>query len=463
MKSWKTLLCSLAAAVAAFGALPAAAETETLVQALAKSYLTNPDLRAQRAALRAVDEQVSRANLEVFPSVSANASYTWVDRETTVGAITTPLNTLNKFKQLRVDQPLFNGFQRIFNRAQARALVRAGRAQLLQTEQNVLLAGVTSYMDVLRDESIFDLTQSNVQVLTRQKEFSDARFEVGEITRTDTAQSDASLSGAITQRIVAQANLASSRAGYRQVIGDFPGTLEPAPGLPPLPETLEEAWAIAIEQNPQVQIAMYNEEAAGHAVSASKGVLLPSATGFAAIDRFTGGTTFGEDVATIVQDNRSAGIQVNIPIFNGGKDFSDIRRNKQVHSQRKLEIVSAQNAVRAEAETAWTRHQAAVSSITSTQAQTDANAIALEGTRQEESVGARTILDVLNANQVYLNSRVNLVIANREQYVAAFTLLSALGQLNAKTLDLPVELYDPEENYRNVRFKFWGWGTKDYE
>jgi outer membrane protein len=465
MKSWKTLLLIAAfAGLTPLVAVPAfSADTESLPEALAKAYLTNPDLRAQRAALRAVDEQVARANLEVLPSVSANGSWTWVDRTTTVGTDVTPLNTLNQFKQLRVDQPLFNGFQRVFNRAQARALVRAGRAQLLQTEQNVLLSGVTVYMDVLRDESIFGLNQNNVQVLQRQKDYSDARFQVGEVTRTDTAQSDASLSGAITQRITAQANLAASRATYRQVIGDFPGTLEPAPGLPPLPGTLEEAWAVAIEQNPRVMIAMYNEEAAGHAVSASKGVLLPSANGFAAIDRFTGGTTFGADVAQVIQDNRSAGIQVNIPIFSGGKDFSDIRRNKQIDSQRKLEIVSAQNAVRAEAETAWMRFQAAVSSITSNQAQVDANSIAFEGTKQEESVGARTVLDVLNANQAYLNSQVNLVTANRDQYVAAFTLLSALGQLNAKTLDLPVELYDPEENYKNVRYKFWGWGTKDYE
>lgn len=441
----------------------AKADNETLAQALAKAYLTNPDLRAQRAALRAADEQVARANLESLPTVSASANYTWLDRETTVVGVTTPLNTLNKYKQLRVEQPLFDGFQRIFNRAQARALVNAGRAQLLQTEQYILLQSVAAYMDVLRDESILDLNQNNVQVLQRQKEFVDARFEVGEVTRTDTSQAEASLSGAITQRIAAEANLAASRATYRQVIGDFPGSLEAAPGLPPLPATLEEAWAIAVDQNPGVLIAEHNEEAASHAVNASKGALLPSAQGFASLDRFSGGTTFGADIASVVQSNRSAGIQINIPIFTGGRDFSDIRRSKQIKSQRILEVASAQNAARAETETAWMRYQAAVASIASNEAQVRANEIALEGTRLEESVGARTVLDVLDANQNYLNSRVNLITANRDQYVAAFTLLAALGQLNAKTLDLQVELYDPEENYKNVRFKFWGWGTKRFE
>lgn len=191
--------------------------------------------------------------------------------------------------------------------------------------------------------------------------------------------------------------------------------------------------------------------------------MLPSAQGFASLDRFSGGTTFGSDIATVVQSNRSAGIQINIPIFTGGRQFSDIRRNKQIKSQRILEIASAQNAARAETETAWMRYQAAAASITSNAAQVRANEIALEGTRLEESVGARTVLDVLDANQNYLNSRVNLITANRDQYVAAFALLSALGQLNAKTLDLQVELYDPEENYRNVRYKFWGWGTKDFK
>ncbi|MCH7631323.1 MAG: TolC family protein, partial [Proteobacteria bacterium] len=269
--------------------------------------------------------------------------------------------------------------------------------------------------------------------------------------------------GAISLRITSQANLATSRATYRQVIGQFPGTLEPAPGMPPLPSTLDEAWAMALEQNPQIHFVMYQEEAARHAVSSSKGALLPSANGFLTATRFTGSQTFGGGLLSIVAETKTAGVQITIPIFQGGREYSTIRLNKQIRSQRILETLSADYAVRAQTESSWMQYQASVSSITSNQSAVDANTIALEGVRQEESVGQRTILDVLNAEQALLNSRVSLVTAQRNEYVAGFTVLQALGQLNAAALDLPVELYDPEENYKNVRYKFWGWGTKDYQ
>ncbi|MEE8258523.1 MAG: TolC family outer membrane protein, partial [Sphingomonadales bacterium] len=368
----------------------------------------------------------------------------------------------NRSLQIRLDQPLFQGFQRINNRKEAKAIVKAGRATLLQIEQNVLLNAVAGYMDVLRDEAIYGLNVNNVQVLNRQKEASDARFQVGEITRTDVAQSEARLAGSISQRITSQANLATSRAIYRQVIGSFPGTLEPAPDLPPLPADLEAAWAIAIEQNPQIRIAIYNEEAAGHAVNSSKGALLPRADGFLTATRFHGSATFGGELSGLSDETKSAGVSITIPLFQGGGEYSNVRRNKQLRSQRRFETLAADLAVRAFTETSWQQYNAAVSSIVSNQSRVDANAIALEGVRQEETVGQRTVLEVLNAEQELLVARVNLVTAQRDEYVAGFTLLSSLGQLNAAALDLPVELYDPEENYKNVRYKFYGWGTKDY-
>ncbi len=463
MVSIKSLKYSISAAALAVAVLVAPAHAENLQDALSLAYTNNPDLRAQRAALRATDEQVAQANLAVLPSVNGNVQYDRSNRLIIEDPLLDPQKIFNRALQIRIDQPIFNGFTRIYNRKQAKALVMAGRAQLLNTEQNVLLQAVTAYMDVLSNEAIYDLNQKNVQVLGRQKEASDARFQVGEITRTDVAQSEASLAGAVAQRLTSQANLSSSRATYRQVIGQFPGTLEPAPDMPPLPGTLEEAWGVALDQNPQVHFAKYVEEAAGHAVSASKGQLLPSANGFLTASRFTGSQTFGGELSSISAETKTAGVAIRIPIFQGGTEYSTIRANKQVRSQRMLELTSAQNLVRAQTESAFMRYQATVSSITSNEAAVGANSIALEGVRQEESVGARTVLDVLNAEQALLNSRVNLVTASRDEYVAGFTLLQALGQLNAAALDLPVELYDPEENYKNVRYKFWGWGTKDYD
>jgi len=458
----KGLMLSAAALSLLVAGAAAEANAETLQDALSMAYQSNPDLRAQRAALRATDENVAAANLAALPSVNGNVQYDRSNRLIIETPLADPQKIFNRALQVRIDQPLFDGFQRIYNRKQAKALVMAGRAQLLDIEQQVLLNAVTAYMDVLSNEAIYGLNQNNVQVLNRQKEASDARFQVGEITRTDVAQSEASLAGAISQRILAQANLASSRATYRQVIGQSPGTLEPAPDMPQLPATLDEATAIAVDQNPQIQFAIYQEEAARHAVSSSKGVLLPSANGFLTATRFTGSQTFGDSLSSISAETKTAGVQITIPFFQGGREYSTIRQNKQIKSQRRLEALSADYAVRAQTETAWMQYQASVSSITSNQSQVDANSIALEGVRQEESVGQRTILDVLNAEQALLNSRVNLVTAERNEYVAGFMVLQALGQLNAASLDLPVELYDPEENYKHVRYKFWGWGTKDY-
>ncbi|MEE8294642.1 MAG: TolC family outer membrane protein [Sphingomonadales bacterium] len=458
----KSLKFGISAVALSIAFLASPVSAETLQEALSMAYVNNPDLRAQRAALRATDEQVSQANLAVMPSLNGFVSYDRSNRLIIESPLNPPQKLFNRFLQLRIDQPLFAGFTRIFNRKQAKSLVMAGRAQLLNTEQTVFLQAATGYMDVLRDGAIYELNVNNVQVLARQKEASDARFTVGEITRTDVAQSEASLAGAVAQRLTSQANLSTSRAIYRQVIGQFPGTLAPAPDLPPLPGGLEEAWGVALGQNPQIHFAMYVEEAAGHAVSSSKGVLLPTANGFLTTSRFTGSQTFGGGVSSISAETKTAGVNITIPFFQGGRQYSTIRANKQVRSQRMLELTSAQNAVRAQTEAAFMTYQARLSSITSNQSAVDANSIALEGTRQEESVGARTILDVLNAEQALLNSRVNLVTAERDEYVAGFFLLQALGQLNASALDLPVELYDPEENYKNVRFKFWGWGTKDY-
>ena len=460
----RTLKGAALAAMMAVFVIPEAG-AETLQDALSMAYMNNPDLRAQRAALRATDEQVAQGNFASLPTLTGSANYARPDRTSTVGTDPSTNNVnLNRFLQLRVDQPLFNGFQRIYNRKQAKALVMAGRATLLQTEQNVLLSAVTGFVDVLRDEAIYGLNENNVQVLNRQLDASNDRFRVGEITRTDAAQSEASAAGAVSSRIVAQATLAGSRATYRQVVGQFPGTLEPTPDMPPLPGSLEEAWAIALEQNPLILNAQYIEDAAGHAVSASKGALLPSANGFLSADRFLGQQNLGGgNSANFVAETKTVGVNINIPFFQNGSEYSTIRANKQVKSQRKLEAMSADLSVRAQTEIAWVVHQASTAAITSTQVQVDANAIALEGTRQEESVGARTLLDVLNAEQALLNSRVNLVTAERNQYVSGFSLLQALGQLNAAALDLPVDLYDPEENYKNVRYKFWGWGTKDLE
>lgn len=464
MKSYLKLGLAVALAFGLAGSWTGSASADTLIDALAAAYNNNPDLRAARAGLRATDEGVVQAQAGFLPTVAGTVNINSQNQRSFVdGALSSDFTQTPKFYQARIDQNLFRGFQDVNARRQAKSLMYAGRSQLLVTEQQVLLNTVTAYMNAVRDVSVLNLNDNNVQVLERQLEASQDRFRVGEITRTDVAQSEARLAGAISSRIRAEADLAGSRAGYRRIVGMSPGTLDRPPPLPPLPPNLEDATAIALRENPTVTGARETEHAADIAVSQSKGALLPTVDGVASISR-SDSESFSPNVGNTVlfrSDVKSVGVQIRIPLYQGGAVYSDIRRAKHTRSQRRLEILSAERFAVEQTRIAWEEYRAAQSSIISNSSQVMANEIALDGTRQEAAVGSRTTLDVLDAEQELLDSRVNLVRAERNEYVAGFTMLGAVGRLNAKTLDLPVELYRPEKNYRGVRWQFVGWWTRD--
>lgn len=453
-------------AMASATALPANADT--LREALAATYQNNPDLRAARAGLRATDEGVARANTAFAPSVTGTANLNKQKRINDdilddAGAIIVPgstSSTTNRFYQARVDQNFFNGFQDFNNHRQQKELMKAGRADLLSTEQQILMNAVTAYMDVVRDVAVLELRENNIQVLTRQLEASQDRFRVGEITRTDVAQSEARLAGAISGRIRAEADLAGSRANYERQIGQAPGTLEPPPAIPGVPPTLDDAWAIALDDNPSVISAKHVERAANFAVKGAKGAILPTLDAFATLTRQEGESFFAGQSVPIGTTIKTVGIQVQMPLYRGGAEYSDIRRAKQTASQRRLQILGVERQVVELVRIAWEEYRAAQSQIIASGSQVRANAIALDGVRQEAAVGSRTTLDVLDAEQELLDSRVNLVTSERNEYIAGFVLVSAVGRLNAVSLDLSVDLYDPDDNYKNVRYKFIGWGTK---
>jgi len=434
-----------------------ASQAETLTDALVAAYQTNPTLKAQRAALRATDEGVTKATSAFLPQVTASSRQ--VSARVDNSLRPPPFTTPQKLLEARVDQSLFRGFQDYNLRKQAKVLVDAGRAQLVSTEQAVLLDAVTAYVDVVRDQAVLELTTNNVEVLTRQLRASQDRFRVGEITRTDVAQSEARLAGAVSTRIKAEGDLAASRARYTSVIGRSPENVVAPKELPQLPADLAAATELAIAHNPTIDTAKYNERAAAYGINQAKGALLPTVNGFVTVSRSE--STFvqiGESFAN-VNKQKTIGAQINVPFWMGGGEYSDIRRAKQVRSQRMMEIIAADRRVRRDAETAWEQYRAANSAIKSNQSQVRANEIALDGVRQEAAVGSRTTLDVLDAEQETLDARVNLVRAQRDQVVAAYALISSIGGLNAASLDLPVEKYDPNRNYRKVRFKPIGWDT----
>eukprot|EP00657_Telonema_sp_P-1_P001330 TRINITY_DN1312_c0_g2_i1.p1 TRINITY_DN1312_c0_g2~~TRINITY_DN1312_c0_g2_i1.p1 ORF type:complete len:326 (-),score=63.88 TRINITY_DN1312_c0_g2_i1:127-1104(-) len=303
----------------------------------------------------------------------------------------------------------------------------AGRAQLQSVEQQVLLDAVSAYMNVVRDEAVVSLNQNNVQVLERQLQASQDRFRVGEVTRTDVAQSEARLEGAKSTLLSAQATLASSRAQYRRVVGRTPATLETPNGKPELPGDLDTAIELAMELSPGVIAAEYGEKAASHAVNQAKGTLLPTVGVGASWSDVTnsGGVNDAGVPVTDQSESKGIGVTVSVPLYAGGARYSDIRRAKQLRSQRLMEIRQAERVAQERVFVAWDQYRAAVGQITSSEAQVRASEIALEGVRQEAYVGSRTTLDVLNAEQELLNARVALVRAQRDEFVAAYSLVSA--------------------------------------
>lgn len=457
------LFMSLAMIVA-----PLAAQAETLSEALAAAYENNPVLLAERAALRAVDENVARANSGYRPTVAGDASISRSTIDSTTRAdilgpdgVSANFDSTNKEYRAQIDQPLFRGLRTMNEVREAKAAVMAARERLRSVEQTVLLDAVTAYADVVRDEAVLALNDNQVEVLRRQLEASEDRFRVGEITRTDVAQSEARLAFAISNRIAAEAALTASREAYRRVIGAAPGSLQPLPELPPLPENLDAAQAAALDNNPILNGARFEESAAGHAVSSAKGTLAPQVSGFARIARTVGTNLVSTDVTgTRTTTVKSIGAQVSVPLYQAGAEHANVRQAKEIRSQRMLEIAVAERQVIESVRNAWEQLRTSRARIESDNASVRANEIALDGVRQEAAVGSRTTLDVLDAEQELLDSRVNLASSQRNEYVAAYSLLQAIGQAGARDLRLPVaNYYDPAVHYQDVKWKLFGFGS----
>lgn len=445
-------LCA-ALPVALIFAVPASADT--LTGALSSAYTGNPTLRAERARQRATDEGVAQALSGWRPTVTTSGDYGHTR------GTTRPRTGLDKRDphgySVTLSQPVFNGLKTVYGTRQADAGVLAGRATLKNVEQTVLLDAVTAYMDVVRDQAVVNLRIKNVSVLSEQLRASQARFRVGEITRTDVAQSEARRGGALSNLAQARATLAASRARYRQIIGNAPGTLRYPKGYRgPLPKSLKQAIAIARERNPALRTAEFNEQASRYAVDVARGDLLPEVSLEATFsERFEPSTSVNRSETTTVLG------RLTVPLYQGGAVYSRVREAKQVNSQRRLQIAEADRLVFANVVSSWEQLRASRELIRSARSQVAANQLALKGVRQEALVGSRTTLDVLDAEQELLDSQVSLVGSRRDEVVASFQLLSAIGKLTARDLKLPVQYYDPVPHYEETRGKWIGLGTSE--
>ena len=438
-------------------ATPAMAQdVDTLSEALALTYETNPTLTGERAALRGDDAGVALARSGARPTLSAIAG---INRDLTRSGILE--STQPKGPDLTVGAdvslPLFRGGQVKNGIKAAKARVDAGRASLRAVEGDVFVQAVAAYMDVRLNRDIVELNRNQVRVLDTNLQATSDRFEIGDVTRTDVAQSEARLQLAQANLASAEGRLASAVETFREVIGVLPGDLAAPPPLPPLPQTAAEAVQIALAYNADFDAVIANAQAARYDTRAAKGARLPS---LSAVGSGTYLNALGSNPSAIPNTgtSTSVGLSSRIPIYQGGAPSARIRQAQAFEAQLLERQVAVERAVVADARSAYASYEAAQRAIAANETAVEANELALEGTQLENSIGSRTILEVLNAEQELLNSQVSLATARRDAYVAGFRLLDAMGQAEAEDLDLSAgALYDPLGNYRRVAGDIMDW------
>jgi len=455
-KTMRQFLNSTGTQVALAGALAVSlvspANAETLADALAKAYATNPTLLSARATLRATDEGVPQALSGWRPSLGVTG--TTSSRRTETSTTRTKTSTNPRTMTLNLSQSLFAGGQTVANTKSAVNTVQAQRARLMSSEQSILLNAATAYLNVLRDQAVLELNIKNEQVLTRHLEATRDRFNVGEITRTDVHSAEARLAGANANRIGAEGTLEASRANYANVVGEAPGILEKPNLALGLPESLIEAVTMAEENNPAVVAAAFDEKASRNDISSVKGQLLPSLDLSGSANRSLETTT-----SYTWSNSLEAKVTLTVPLYQSGAVYSQLRQARQAAAASRLSADQARRDATEQVRQAWQNLDVTRARIESIKTQVRAAETALEGIQREASVGSRTVLDVLDSEQELLDARVNLVTSQRDETVAALTLMSAAGKLTAVDLNLAVDLYDAGGHYRDVRGKWFGGNT----
>ena len=441
------------------GLTPALADT--IEAALVRAYQNNPQLNAQRAQVRSTDENVPQALSGYRPRVAltASAGYQYTDTNSTQGGSPTAIvrteihgTDAPRSAGLTISQTLFNGQQTANKTRAAESQVSGSREALRVLEETVLLAAATIYMDYLRDAAIVEVQKSNVRVLEQTLKQTRDRFNVGEVTRTDVAQSEAQLAAGKTQLLAAEATLVTTKANFRRIIGNEPEAL--APGSPVdryLPVGLPAAVDLSLIENPNVTAAMYGIDVNYLQVKINEGALLPTVSLQAAVQQ-----SYEQSMTVFRSFGASAIAQVSAPIYQGGAEYSLIRQSKENLAQQRLVLEQTRDQVRANTVTAWGQLVAGKAQVASAQSQVTASEIALNGVREEAKAGQRTTLDVLNAQQALVNARVALVTAQHDRVVASYAVLNAVGRLAPQVLGLKTNVYDPSVHYHQVRDSWAG-------
>lgn len=439
-----------------FMLLASGLHAETLAEAMAFAYVSNPQLQAERAGLRATDEQLAQARSRRLPSAQIDASYGFSRVKQGSPFFTDTSSFFPRFVDLGATQTLYGGGAIQGGIDAAKANIDAGRAILIGTEQAVLLDAATAYLATRRDAEIAEIRQNNVSVLERQRQAAQDRFDVGEITRTDVSQAQARLAGARAQLQAALSNLANSRATYERVIGRMPGTLEDVEVPQNIPQGVLAARQIAENEAPAIQAARHAEEAAIQQIKVAKSALRPTVS-----LGVTGRRAESSGLPGQRLQSANAAAQVSVPLFNGGLNQSQTREAKQLASQARLNLALTRRQVAEQVAQSWNSLVAAQAVIISSEEQVSANELAFEGVEQEAQVGLRTTLDVLDAEQELLNARLTLVSAEHDALLAAYGLLASTGQLTARKLGIEVAYYDPTTYGKTTARGLFGTGIDD--
>ena len=434
------------------------ASAESLPEALAKAYQTNPELNAERARQRATDENVPQALAGYRPQIIASLSTGLQAVRNLLPNNTVQSATLKPWQiGVTVTQTLFNGFKTANSVRVAELQVQSGREALRNVGQGVLLDAVTAYTNMLANQSLVEAQRSNVEFLRETLRITQRRLKNGDVTETDTAQAEARLSRGLSDLNAAEVNLAISQATYTQVIGNPPAQLRPAQTVDRfVPPTRDDAISMAFKEHPAVVAAGFDVDVASTSIRVAESSLMPSVTvqGSASRSRDTDST-----LTTTATDQASIIGQINQPIYDGGTAASQTRQAKEVAAQSRMVLDQVRNQARTAAIGAWVANEGAKIAVGASESEVRAATIALEGVRKEALGGQRTTVDVLNSQQDLISAKARLIGAQRDRVIASYTLLSAVGRLDVKTLALNTPDYLPEVHDHQVRDAWHGLRT----
>lgn len=438
------------------------ASAQTLADALDKAYAQNPQLEVQRTTAKIAEEQLAQARAQGRSQVNLSGSVGFETIDSRLSNSNPLLSQFQEFQlggrpsasaQLQASKPIYTGGQISAGIRQAEAGVDAAGEQLSAARQDLFLQIVTAYVDVLRDRETVRIRKNNVSVLEKQVQAARDRFDVGEVTRTDVALSEARLEGAIANLAGAEAQQEASLATYVFLVGDVPGELAPPPPIPALPLSVEEAIDRALGDSPDINAARYAERAANEAVKGAYGGLKPQVS---LVGTASAQETFNYNDFQNGQRDTSVGAfaQATIPLFEGGLVRSQVRSAKLERSRARSQIDALERQIRAQVAQSFFGYQASLKSIEASKRQEEAAEIAYEGAKEELAVGVRTTLAVLDQEQELFEARLSVVQAERNAYVAAHQLLRAMGSLSVDRLGVKADIYDPAEYGDRVRRKW---------